>query len=72
MQDAPLKPFRFADAARWIRAGVPVVMVTIVEVKGSAPREPGIPPQSWRLEARRVLSGPAENALQIRARIPSK
>lgn len=42
MQDAPLKPFRFADAARWIRAGVPVVMVTIVEVKGSAPREPGI------------------------------
>lgn len=42
MQDAPLKPFRFADAARWVRAGVPVTMVTIVEVKGSAPREPGI------------------------------
>lgn len=42
MQDAPLKPFRFADAARWVRAGVPVAMVTIVEVKGSAPREPGI------------------------------
>lgn len=42
MQDAPLKPFRFEDAARWIRAGVPVAMVTIVEVKGSAPREPGI------------------------------
>jgi len=42
MQDAPLKPFRFADATRWVRAGVPVAMVTIVEVKGSAPREPGI------------------------------
>jgi len=42
MQDAPLKPFRFADAARWVRAGVPVAMVTIVDVKGSAPREPGI------------------------------
>ncbi|WP_454763412.1 xanthine dehydrogenase accessory protein XdhC [Cupriavidus campinensis] len=42
MQDAPLKPFRFADAARWVRAGVPVTMVTIVDVKGSAPREPGI------------------------------
>lgn len=42
MQDAPLKPFRFADAARWIRAGVPVVMVTIAEVRGSAPREAGI------------------------------
>ncbi|RZT42720.1 xanthine dehydrogenase accessory protein XdhC [Cupriavidus agavae] len=42
MQDAPLKPFRFADAARWLRAGVPVAMVTIVEVKGSAPREAGI------------------------------
>ncbi|WP_035881651.1 xanthine dehydrogenase accessory protein XdhC [Cupriavidus metallidurans] len=42
MQDAPLKPFRFADATRWVRAGVPVAMVTIVEVKGSAPREAGI------------------------------
>ncbi|WP_019448103.1 xanthine dehydrogenase accessory protein XdhC [Cupriavidus sp. BIS7] len=42
MQDAPLKPFRFADATRWVRAGVPVAMVTIAEVKGSAPREPGI------------------------------
>ncbi|NYH98313.1 xanthine dehydrogenase accessory protein XdhC [Cupriavidus plantarum] len=42
MQDAPLKPFRYADAARWIRAGVPVVMVTIAEVRGSAPREAGI------------------------------
>lgn len=42
MQDAPLKPFRFADAARWVRAGVPVAMVTIVEVKGSAPREAGV------------------------------
>ncbi len=42
MQDAPLKPFRFADATRWVRAGVPVAMVTVVEVKGSAPREPGI------------------------------
>lgn len=42
MQDAPLKPFRFADASRWVRAGVPVAMVTIVDVKGSAPREPGI------------------------------
>ncbi|WP_404992842.1 xanthine dehydrogenase accessory protein XdhC [Cupriavidus pauculus] len=42
MQDAPLKPFRFEDATRWIRADVPVAMVTIVEVKGSAPREPGI------------------------------
>jgi xanthine dehydrogenase accessory factor len=42
MQDAPLKPFRFADAARMVRTGVPVAMVTIVEVKGSAPREPGI------------------------------
>lgn len=42
MQDAPLKPFRFEDATRWIRAGVPIAMVTIVEVKGSAPREPGI------------------------------
>lgn len=42
MQDAPLKPFRFADAARWVRAGVPVAMVTIVDVKGSAPREAGI------------------------------
>ncbi|RDK09593.1 xanthine dehydrogenase accessory protein XdhC [Cupriavidus lacunae] len=42
MQDAPLKPFRFADAARMVRAGVPVAMVTIVEVKGSAPREAGI------------------------------
>ena len=42
MQDAPLKPFRFADAAALVRAGVPVAMVTIVEVKGSAPREPGI------------------------------
>ncbi|AOZ05587.1 xanthine dehydrogenase accessory protein XdhC [Cupriavidus malaysiensis] len=42
MQDAPLQPFRFADAARWVRAGVPVAMVTIVEVKGSAPREPGV------------------------------
>src|SRR5687768_8565728 len=42
MQDAPLQPFRFADAARWVRAGVPVVMVTIVEVKGSAPREAGV------------------------------
>lgn len=42
MHDAPLKPFRFADATRWVRAGVPVAMVTIVEVKGSAPREPGI------------------------------
>jgi len=42
MQDAPLKPFRFADAARWVRACVPVAMVTIVDVKGSAPREPGI------------------------------
>ncbi len=42
MQDAPLKPFRFADAARWVRAGVPVTMVTIAEVKGSAPREPGV------------------------------
>lgn len=42
MQDAPLKPFRFADAARWVREGRPVTMVTIVEVKGSAPREPGV------------------------------
>lgn len=42
MQDAPLKPFRFTDAARWIRAGVPVVMVTIAEVRGSAPREAGV------------------------------
>ena len=42
MQDAPIKPFRFADATRWVRAGVPVAMVTIVEVKGSAPREAGI------------------------------
>lgn len=42
MQDAPLKPFRFAAAARWIRVGVPVVMVTIAEVRGSAPREAGI------------------------------
>lgn len=42
MQDAPLKPFHFADATRWVRAGVPVAMVTIVDVKGSAPREPGI------------------------------
>lgn len=42
MQDAPLKPFRFADASRWVRAGVPVTMVTIVDVKGSAPREAGI------------------------------
>lgn len=42
MQDAPLKPFRYADAAALVRAGVPVVLVTIVEVKGSAPREPGI------------------------------
>ncbi|MGO4302795.1 xanthine dehydrogenase accessory protein XdhC [Cupriavidus sp. RAF12] len=42
MQDAPLKPFHFADAARLVRAGVPVAMVTIVDVKGSAPREAGI------------------------------
>ncbi len=42
MQDAPLKPFRFADATRLVRAGVPVAMVTIAEVKGSAPREPGV------------------------------
>jgi xanthine dehydrogenase accessory factor len=42
MQDAPLKPFHFHDAARLVRAGVPVVMVTIVEVKGSAPREAGV------------------------------
>ncbi|MGO4329228.1 xanthine dehydrogenase accessory protein XdhC [Cupriavidus sp. 2TAF22] len=42
MQDAPLKPFRFADAIRCVRAGVPVAMVTIAEVKGSAPREAGI------------------------------
>lgn len=42
MQDAPLKPFRFADAARRVRAGVPAVMVTIIDVKGSAPREAGV------------------------------
>ncbi|WP_454720591.1 MULTISPECIES: xanthine dehydrogenase accessory protein XdhC [Cupriavidus] len=42
MQDAPLKPFRFADAIRCVRAGIPAVMVTIAEVKGSAPREAGI------------------------------
>ncbi|MFC4431777.1 xanthine dehydrogenase accessory protein XdhC [Cupriavidus respiraculi] len=42
MQDAPLQPFHFRDAARLVRAGVPVVMVTIVEVEGSAPREPGV------------------------------
>ncbi|NUA29790.1 xanthine dehydrogenase accessory protein XdhC [Cupriavidus basilensis] len=42
MQDAPLKPFRFADATRWVREGVPVAMVTIAEVKGSAPREAGV------------------------------
>lgn len=42
MQDAPLKPFRFADVAAHVRAGTPAVLVTIVEVKGSAPREPGV------------------------------
>lgn len=42
MQDAPLKPFRFADATRLVRAGVPVAMVTIAEVRGSAPREAGV------------------------------
>lgn len=42
MQDAPLKPFDFADAARMVRGGVPAVLVTIVDVKGSAPREPGV------------------------------
>ncbi|WP_454731205.1 MULTISPECIES: xanthine dehydrogenase accessory protein XdhC [Cupriavidus] len=42
MQDAPLKPFRFADAIRCVRAGVPAALVTIAEVKGSAPREAGI------------------------------
>lgn len=42
MQDAPLKPFRFSDASARVRAAVPVVLVTIVEVKGSAPREAGV------------------------------
>lgn len=42
MHDAPLKPFRFADVAARVRAGEATVLVTIVEVKGSAPREPGV------------------------------
>jgi len=42
MQDAPLKPFHFTNCARAIRAGVPAVLVTIAQVKGSAPREPGV------------------------------
>ncbi|MBY4895718.1 xanthine dehydrogenase accessory protein XdhC [Cupriavidus sp. AU9028] len=42
MQDAPLRPFRFGEAAALVRAGVPAVLVTIVQVKGSAPREPGV------------------------------
>lgn len=42
MQDAPLRPFRFGNAATLVRDGVPAVLVTIVQVKGSAPREPGV------------------------------
>jgi len=42
MQDAPLKPFHFADCVRAIRAGVPAVLVTIAQVRGSAPREAGV------------------------------
>ncbi|MGJ1973589.1 xanthine dehydrogenase accessory protein XdhC [Ralstonia solanacearum] len=36
-----LRPFRFADALAAVRAGQPCVLVTVVDVQGSAPREPG-------------------------------
>src|SRR5437870_2378581 len=35
------KSFSFSDAHRYVCLGIPVVMVTVIDVKGSAPREPG-------------------------------
>ncbi|MGD7339646.1 XdhC family protein, partial [Ralstonia pseudosolanacearum] len=41
MDHTQLRPFRFADALAAVQAGQPCVLVTVVDVQGSAPREPG-------------------------------
>ncbi|CAH0443132.1 hypothetical protein LMG10661_00010 [Ralstonia syzygii subsp. syzygii] len=41
MDHTQLRPFRFADVLAAVQAGQPCVLVTVIEVQGSAPREPG-------------------------------
>jgi xanthine dehydrogenase accessory factor len=41
MDHTQLRPFRFADVLATVQAGQPCVLVTVTDVQGSAPREPG-------------------------------
>lgn len=42
MMQSTLRPFSFDDVLATVRDGTPCVLVTIVDVKGSAPREAGV------------------------------
>ncbi|MDF6720248.1 hypothetical protein NLR06_25525, partial [Escherichia coli] len=41
MDHTQLRPFRFADVLATVQAAQPCVLVTVTDVQGSAPREPG-------------------------------